>query len=56
MRREINVSDGAKVSLAPEAAARLADLYRDDTAELAEMVPSLDLSLWPSVAGQDSCP
>ena len=56
LRREINVSAGAKVELAPEAAERLAAVYRDDMAELAELVPSLDLSLWPSVAGQDSRP
>lgn len=51
IRREVNVSGGRKVSLDPAAAARLADLYRPDSLELAEMVPTLDLSLWPSVGG-----
>jgi hypothetical protein len=50
IRREVNVSGGAKVDLDPVAATRLGDLYRADASELAALVPSLDLSLWPSVA------
>ena len=43
------MSGGEKVVLDPAAAARLGDLYRDDALELAGLVPSLDLALWPSV-------
>jgi len=39
------------VDLDPDAADRLAALYRDDARALAELVPALDLDLWPSVAG-----
>jgi len=49
--REINVSQGGKLELDAEARARLTALYRADTRELAELVPSLDLSLWPSTSG-----
>jgi hypothetical protein len=50
LRRQVNVGSGAKIDLDPVAAARLADLYRDDVAELASLVPSLDLALWPRFA------
>jgi hypothetical protein len=53
IRREVNVSGGEKIPLASEAAGRLADLYRVDMQELAHLVPSLDLALWPSAAGGD---
>ncbi len=51
LRREVNVSGGAKVAVDPAAAARLGDLYRTDAHELAGLVPTLDLELWPSVTG-----
>ena len=51
IRREVNVSGGEKVPVDPEAAGRLVDLYRSDVRELAHLVPSLDLALWPSFAG-----
>lgn len=51
LRREVNVAGGPKVPLDPGAAGRLAELYRPDSLELARLVPSLDLSLWPSVRG-----
>ena len=50
LHREVNVSSGSKVDIDPSAVARLVDLYRDDVAELASMVPDLDLSLWPHFA------
>lgn len=51
LRREINVSSGAKVDLDPEAVDRMVELYREDVAELAARVPSLDLALWPRFDG-----
>ena len=51
LRREVNVASGDRVPLDPGAARRLADLYRDDALELARLVPSLDLDLWPSFRG-----
>jgi hypothetical protein len=54
VHREVNVSGGGKVELDPAAAGRLADLYRGDVLELAGRVPSLDLTLWPWVAGTGS--
>ena len=50
LRREVNVSGGEKEPLAAEAVGRLVDLYRDDVARLATLVPTLDLSLWPRFA------
>jgi hypothetical protein len=50
LRREVNVSSGSKIDLDPAGAGRLADLYRDDVADLADLVPSLDLTLWPRFA------
>jgi hypothetical protein len=47
LRREVNVSTGRKVELAPEARRRLAALYAEDLADLAVLEPDLDLSLWP---------
>jgi Sulfotransferase family len=51
IRREVNVSDVEKVVLEPEAEDRLRDLYRGDTLDLAALVPSLDMDLWPWVYG-----
>ncbi len=48
--REVNVSSGEKVVLDPEARRRLAENYAEDTALLIRLVPSLELSLWPSMA------
>ena len=48
LRREVNVSGGAKVELSDDARARLAEVYRDDLSRLPELVPDLDLGLWPS--------
>jgi hypothetical protein len=44
--REVNVTSRTKVELAPDARRRLVDAYAGDVAELTELVPSLDLSLW----------
>jgi hypothetical protein len=38
--------------LEPELAADLAERYREDSARLGELCPEIDLSLWPSVAGE----
>lgn len=51
IRREVNVSGGGKIDLDADATARLAALYRDDARALADLVPDLDLDLWPSVRG-----
>ena len=56
VRREVNVGARAKVELDPAAEARLVELYRDDVDDLARLVPTLDLSLWPSFAGPGSAP
>jgi Sulfotransferase family len=48
LRREVNVSGGAKVALDDEARARLVDLYRADVAQLVDLVPGVDLALWPN--------
>ncbi len=50
LRREVNVSAVTKVELDPDAESRLVALYRDDVAELAALVPTLDLALWPRFA------
>lgn len=50
LRREVNVSSGAKVDLDPTSIEQLVDLYRDDVVALAGLVPSLDLALWPRFA------
>ncbi len=47
LQREVNVSGGARLLLDPTATDRLVDTYSADVAELAEMVPTLDLALWP---------
>ena len=54
LRREVNVSSGAKVELDPASAEGLVDLYRDDVAALVALVPSLDLALWPRFAADRS--
>ena len=56
VRREVNVSGGEKVDLDPEAEARLVETYHDDVVDLAGLVPSLDLSLWPRFAEGGSRP
>jgi len=50
VRREVNVSTRAKLPLDPGAEAALVDLYRADVADLAGLVPDLDLGLWPRFA------
>jgi len=50
LRREVNVSTGSKVDLDPAAVRRLVELYRDDVAELVDLVPGLDVELWPRFA------
>ncbi len=45
--RPVNVS-GRKLDLDPGAHRRLAELYAPDLADLAALVPGLDLSLWPT--------
>ena len=45
--RPVNVS-GRKLALDGGARERLCDLYADDIADLADLVPDLDLSLWPT--------
>ena len=50
VRREVNVGARAKVEFDPAAEARLVDVYREDVSDLARLVPTLDLSLWPSFA------
>ena len=47
LSRPINVS-GPKLPFDPEARRRLGDLYRADVEDLATLVPSFDLSLWPN--------
>jgi len=54
LRREVNVGTRAKVALEPAVEARLIDLYRSDVADLADLVPTLDLSLWPRFDGRGS--
>jgi hypothetical protein len=56
LHREVNVSGGNKLSLDPRATVRLVDTYRDDVADLARMVPALDLSLWPRFTGDGGAP
>ena len=41
----------AKVRLEPDARRRLVELYRDDVADLAALLPDLDLALWPNFTG-----
>ena len=50
LHREVNASSGEKVAMDADARRRLAGLYAEDIARLATMLPSLDLSLWPSVS------
>ena len=54
LRREVNVSTGAKIEVDPAAARRLVDLYRDDVDDLAARVPTLDLALWPNFSNSGS--
>ena len=44
-----NPTRAAKVTLSEDARRRLAGLYAPEVSELAEMVPDLDLDLWPGV-------
>ncbi len=48
MRHAASPTRGPKVALAPDARRRLVDLYGPDVAELAGLVPGLDLGLWPN--------
>ena len=50
LRTAVNVS-AHKQTLDPEGVRRLAGLYTDDVDDLCSLVPDLDRSLWPSVAG-----
>ena len=50
VRREVNVGARPKAELDRSARARLVECYRDDVADLATLVPDLDLSLWPAFA------
>ena len=51
VRREVNVSGGEKVGMDADARARLIELYTPEVEELATLVPTLDLSLWPNFSG-----
>ncbi len=51
VRREVNVIGGEKVPLDPEARRLLVELYRPDVEELRQLLPHLDLSLWPNFTG-----
>jgi hypothetical protein len=42
-----NKSKGDKLTVSPEHVAFLRDLYRPEVARLRELMPDLDLSLWP---------
>ena len=42
--------------LEPSLSGELAERYREDSARLAELCPEIDLSLWPSVAGEGRTP
>ncbi len=44
---------GPKVALEPDARRRLVELYAPDVAELAELVPELDLGLWPNFGREE---
>ncbi len=50
LAREVNTAWMEKVPLEPEREALLRALYRPEVIRLKEMVPELDLSLWPSYA------
>jgi hypothetical protein len=45
LRRAVNASSG-KLQLDEDTIGRLVDMYADDVADLAAMVPTLDLSCW----------
>jgi hypothetical protein len=46
LRRPSSPTLGPKVTLDEDARRRLADLYAEDVAELAGLVPDLDVALW----------
>jgi len=48
-RPDLPPAEPVRDPLPPATLARLADLYAADVAALAELVPDLDLALWPSV-------
>jgi hypothetical protein len=56
LHRKVNVSPVAKMELDSAVARRLVDLYRDDVAVLVDLVPSLDLGLWPWFADERTSP
>lgn len=47
LRRKVNQKDYVVPRPSPAQRAQLADWFRDDVAEVMEMFPSLDASLWP---------
>jgi hypothetical protein len=49
LRSEVNKTVEAKAGLSADVLGRLEEIVAPDIAELARMVPTLDLSLWPSV-------
>ena len=51
LRREVNKTVQGSIELPPDALARLEEIVAPDIAELASLVPNLDLSLWPDYAG-----
>ncbi|MGA2837172.1 MAG: sulfotransferase [Acidimicrobiales bacterium] len=51
LRLEVNKTRETKASLPPDAYDRLQGVLAPDIAELAALLPDLDLSLWPSAAG-----
>lgn len=50
LRREVNKTVQGSIELPPDALERLEEILAPDIAELATLVPKLDLSLWPSAA------
>jgi hypothetical protein len=50
LRRAASPTRQAKVTLDDDARRRLVDLYASDVADLARLVPDLDLTLWPNFA------
>jgi hypothetical protein len=54
--RRVNVSQWPRIPLEPERRQVLVDRYRPDVERLVSLVPTLDLSLWPSYAGDASGP
>jgi hypothetical protein len=51
IRRPVNKTIEDKISLDPDVKSRLRDIFAPDVAELAKLVPALDLSLWDGIGG-----